>query len=184
MNTLRIGGAILLFFLASTLAEGSPLYTTTDLGPGFHIQTDGVANSNYSVVYPFDKSPNTPINVQTTPEYPTEYSQVLTLQSGNHQVGYYVEYANGAGLIRIPTFEGGTSGWWSSNSSPVSDMNTSGQVVGTSQTSVNGVTYAAFSTVNGMPEWHELKPPSPFLTSGYEALPSALSSAGTSSFDA
>jgi PEP-CTERM motif len=144
----------------------APLYSVTDLGHGYTLESNpsgqdyAVANSNGSVVYAFDKSPVTSINLRTNfPNGTEEAYQVLTMQNGTHQVGYLSEYLGQAGQILYPTVIADNS-WFiqpstSRFSSPVSDINSQGQVVGTGQLYANyvppggGQTFAAFSNPNG-----------------------------------
>jgi hypothetical protein len=75
---------------------------------------------------------------------------VLTLQNGSYKVGYIYGDILFDGKWKWPTFEGATFGWATRDfpglHSPVSDINTLGQVVGTSLLgNVTTDTFAAFS---------------------------------------
>jgi hypothetical protein len=153
-----IGATILLgLMMASRADAASILYSTTDLGTGYQLQSRasgqvyGVAGL-LGVDYAFDKSPVTSINLG--PDYfgNGEY-QMLSMQNGTYQVGYNNFHSPGVGVFLYPTFEGAYSGWFIRPGgyppSPVSDINSQGQVVGTSlYASGQTNTYAAFSDVN------------------------------------
>jgi hypothetical protein len=148
--------ATLLALAAGTFAEAAPIYTTTDLGTSYQLRADaggqvyGVANSDGSVVYAFDKSPVTEIYERTnTPQGRPYTYYVFTMQNGPHKVGYVYDYGNGPDGFH-PTFEGYTNGWFTPTSqSPVSDINSHGQVVGMSLFYQAPGSYAAFSDPNG-----------------------------------
>ena len=157
MRTQIIVATAILSLVAATRAVAAPIYTTTDLGAGYQLQA-GAGGQVYGVtgaggaVYAFDKSPVTSIDVQTV--LPDGTFHFLTLQNGTHQVGYNDGYSYPAGLILYPTFMSINSGWfltpYRNISSPVSDINGQGQVVGTSQYLLGqSSTYAAFSDPNG-----------------------------------
>ncbi len=160
----RINATMLLGLLAISRAEAAPIYTTTDLGPGYQLQADAggqaydLANADGSAVYAFDKSPVNSINVQTVHADGT--FQLLTMQDGTHQVGYNTGLSSQAGTIIFPTFSGINMGWFIqggllSTSPPVADINSLGQFVGTSQYAPGQTspgqtsTYAAFSDPTG-----------------------------------
>jgi hypothetical protein len=154
-----ISATILLGLMATPrAASASILYSTTDLGTGYQLQTNGSGqvygvNGSLGVDYAFDKSPVTSINLRT--DNLDGSIQFLTMQNGNHQAGYINNQVYSAGLILYPTLVGANSGWFIQsnvlfNGSPVSDINNQGQVVGISQYSVGQVrSYAAFSDPNG-----------------------------------
>ena len=89
---------MILGLLAATEVEAGILYSTTDLGHGYQLQSGaggqdyGVTGSN-GVTYAFDKSPVTSLNVQT--QFPNGTEQHLTMQIGSYQVGYNLGEASG-----------------------------------------------------------------------------------------
>ena len=139
----------------------APLYSVTDLGPGYSLESNaggqdyGVANSNGSVVYAFDKSPVTTIDDRINGGSHAESFTEFTMQIGRFKAGYNFDYGGFLpSPIDYPTFEPPGNGWNTAQGySPVSDINKSGQVVGTSLNLVQGSTgpsaYAAFSDVSG-----------------------------------
>jgi hypothetical protein len=159
MRSFTIKAALILALTASARAEGSTLYSTTDLGPGYQLQADaggrvhGVANSDGSVVYAFDKSPVTPISERIDGGSHAYSFTQYTMENGPFKVGYSYDYGGGLSgtqhyAINYPTFEPWSNGWFvSPGISPVSDINSRGQVVGNSLY-WNGGSYAAFSDVN------------------------------------
>ena len=147
----------------------APLYSVTDLGQGYTLETEGqqifdvskqvygVANSSGSVVYAFDKSPVTYLDGPPIWSNKDNSFQLLTMQNGSHLASYIDTASNGAD-IRYPTFSWFNGGWAVQTSfslfiSPISDLNSQGQVIGTGQLSYpwtgSGPSYAAFSAVNG-----------------------------------
>ena len=165
MKCARIVAATFMGILAATRAEAAALYSTTDLGASYTLETTtggyavnpysplyGVANSDGSVVYAFDKSPVTPINLRTDYQIHDAY-MLLTLQNGPHQVGYLSDNYSQSGVLSSPAPNGFFD--WSmptGGTSPVSDINSHGQFVGTSI--YGSATIAAFSDPNGFS--HEL----------------------------
>ena len=163
--TARIAPAIILLAMiglnsAASASAIATLYNTTDLGAGYQLQTDSsgytsaVTGADGSV-YAFGKSPVTSINLRTD-FYIHDAYQLLTMQNGSHQTGYIYDFPSGTGISWIlhPSFENIFNGWQTSvGQSPVLDINSNGQVVGTSLNLVVGSTgppvYAAFSDVNG-----------------------------------
>ena len=177
MKYARIVAATFMGIMAAARAEADVLYSTTDLGRGYTLETTtggpaytpastydgtvydltarlyGVANSDGSVVYAFDKSPVTPINVRSSINSDDSYA-LLTLQNSTHQVGYLRSNENGSVLSPA-----GASGFFDWNiltgRLPVSDINSQGQFVGTSAFGNQWyTTFAAFSDPNGFS--HEL----------------------------
>ncbi len=155
MRTRIFFTAVALSLLSAVSTQAAPIYTTTDLGAGYQLQA-GAGGQVYAVAgangagYAFDKSPVTSIDVQS---YLDDGSpQFLTLQNGTHQVGYNYGYSPVLGSFLYPTGEGFSGGWFIQPGdhppSPVSDINSQGQVVGTSRY-LEGGYYAAFSDVNG-----------------------------------
>src|ERR1700733_6501040 len=80
---------------ASTFA---PLYSVTDLGQGYTLESNasgqdyGVANSNGSIVYAFDKSPVTTIDERINGGDHSESFTVFTMENGQFRVGYGYDY--------------------------------------------------------------------------------------------
>jgi hypothetical protein len=166
MKIALIGAAMILGILAAVRAEAGILYSTTDLGSSYTLETTtgglatnpysplyGVANSDGSVIYAFDKSPVTSINLRTN-YTPNDYAyQLLNLQNGTHQVGYLSQDITQLGTILSPA-PGGFFDWFTQQNDhflPISDINSQGQFVGTSRyTTGPGATFAAFSNPNGL----------------------------------
>jgi hypothetical protein len=140
-------------FVTTYQARASVLYSTTDLGASYQLKSNaggeiyGVTNATGQVVYAFDKSPVTPIHLQTNDSVHDAYT-VLTMQNGSHQVGYTFDNLLGQ-FAYVPTFEPILNGWQTYTVSPVADLNGNGQVVGKSINFTTGLYYAAFSDVNG-----------------------------------
>ncbi len=159
----------LISLTGSSLATGaSILYNLTDLGASYHLeagangQLRSVANANGTAAYVFQKSPVISTTTRTTyPDSPSTYYDGLTLQSGSYQVGVIPINGKQFGIFLQPTFEGATFNNWQGpggSTSPIADINSSGQVVGQSTGGLTGVlngqilvntTYAAF-TADGM----------------------------------
>ena len=161
MKTARIALMTLAGLMGASRTEAAPLYFTTDLGSSYQLKTDsaghvyGVANADGSAVYAFDKSPVTSINQTTeTPSQLPDSSYVYTMrnQDGSHQVGYVTSNSGTMGTILRPTLEPAGSGWYTpADRSPVNDLNSPGQAVGTSLNPSGTGYYAAFSDVTGLP---------------------------------
>jgi hypothetical protein len=116
MKYALIGAAMILGLLAASRAEAGILYSTTDLGQGYTLESNatqqildvskplyGVANANGSVVYAFDKSSATYLD--GPPVFLSEGNsyQVLTMQSGSH-VASYIDTVSGGVDLRYPSF--------------------------------------------------------------------------------
>lgn len=149
-------------------ADAAPLFTVTDLGSGYQLQQDatgsvqGVTNADGSRTYTFDKSPVIQISERHNGgSHADSYTQ-WTMQSGSNKVGYNYDYGGGmSGTplspgINYPTLEPWSNGWFVFSGSPVSDLNSHGQVVGTSvlyssleSRTPGPQTYAAFSDLDG-----------------------------------
>jgi PEP-CTERM motif len=155
--------AIALLLAAIGLTSSAPaasittLYSATDLGAGYTLESNsggqdyGVANSDGSVVYAFDKSPVTTIDDRIDGGAHAYSYTEFTMQNGQYRAGYNFDYGGGLTFgIYYPTFEAWSNGWYlPQGSSPVSDINSHGQVVGMSQIYGTSEYYAAFSDVNG-----------------------------------
>ncbi len=154
-----------LFFSRPVAAE--PLYGVTDLGSSYQFQTDAsgqindVTAADGRTTYAFDKAPVTAISERAIfpPNLSHFYSYTMyTLSEGPYKVGYYYDY-NYSGTSTIPnlphefffpTFNHAEHGWFTTpGTSPVTDLNAHGQVVGLGQYYDKPGTYAAFSDVNG-----------------------------------
>lgn len=139
----------LLTLLCGFRAQAGVIYSTTDLGTGYQLQSDGnryvsVANGANNVQYLFDKSPN-----QLLQEYIPGGSHegdftMYTISNDSGEVGYK-QWSHGSieGTILFPTFSPWYGAWFTKSSYPVADMNIHGQVVGRSD-----VFGAAFSDIN------------------------------------
>lgn len=161
--TARIASAIALLaaigwsspISASTIAT---LYTATDLGAGYQLQTassgdtSAVTGANGSV-YAFDKSPVTPIYDYVKDDNHQDAFTIFLLQNGSHKVGYNSDMVSGTSVrISAPTGVPFLGGWHLiyPGPSPVSDLNSQGQFVGTSLIGLTGSqTFAAFSDPSG-----------------------------------
>ena len=156
MKSVIINATTLLAVLTITNVEAATLYRSIAPTPSYQLEANasgqvyGVANSNGSVVYAFDKSPVTSINVGPT-YFGDDQSQYLTLQVGTHQVGYNSGISPILGVFLYPTGQGFSGGWFTNqfpvlDNPPVLDVNSQGQYVGISQFYGKAGTYAAFPT--------------------------------------
>jgi hypothetical protein len=155
----------------------TPMFTVVDLGSGYQLQTDS-SGTAYSVTgagggpaYAFDKSPTTSINVRYTSEGVEAHGPTIngltysglhaggfvqsTLQNGSLVQGYYsdpIQSYYGL-MIHVPLGFYYAATWHDELTSPVSDMNARGEIVGTSVfgaiSSYGAPTYAAFSNPTG-----------------------------------
>jgi hypothetical protein len=159
-----------------------PMFNVVDLGSGYHLQADStgatssVTGASGGPAYAFDKSPTTSIDVQydstgITDNLPglgqwrsSEYYHGggfvrYTLQNGSLAAGYFDDPWESSYPVFRPnvplgfsfTPAGGT--WHNERMPPVADMNSHGEIVGTSvfgaATNSGGPTYAAFSAATG-----------------------------------
>jgi hypothetical protein len=135
----------LLALIASRRAEADVLYSTTDLGTSYQLQTDSnghvssVTNSNGSASYAFDKAPVDQINETVLGGSHAGDYTVYTMSNAAGKVGYiFADHGSLPFPILSPTFEPLLGGWATlpsdSSSLPpvVADMNIKGQVVGRS----------------------------------------------------
>lgn len=154
----------------------TPMFTVVDLGSGYQLQTDStgtaysVTGANGGPAYAFDKSPTTSIDVRydssgVGDQLPKlgqwSYSDVHTggyiegtLQNGSLIQGIFADQVSGVGIIpHVPLGYYLESSWHDESTSPVSDMNAHGEIVGTSvfgnAISPGTATYAAFSNPTG-----------------------------------
>ncbi len=140
-------------------AVADPLYTVTNLGDSYTLNADDTGYVSAVVAsdgsqYTFDKSPVKNIyEFNSSPYSAHGVYTVLTLQNGSYKVGYGSEQASGVGYsIYYPISGGWSHGWDTPYGSPVNDLNSHGQYVGSSTDylSVNpSATFAAFSTETG-----------------------------------
>ena len=167
--------ATLCAFLAGSKASADPLYSTTDLGAGYTLNSapDNSVNGLTAAdgtAYAFDKSPISYIHetfynsygidprIPGQSDIPTMYLGVhtsaymeYTVTDGIHKVGYLYDPVFGQPAAG-PSFLGVGTAWHGVDVRLVSDFNIHGQAVGTSDlagaaSSASG-TYAAFSAPN------------------------------------
>ena len=166
--------ALLVSMIIAAPARADRMFTVTDLGSSYTLQQDAsgavhsVTSGDGSQSYAFEKSLTTPINVrywsQDGVEIPTlgkwNYSNLFgggyvvgTLQNGSLVGGYYTESPSGYNQVSDVPFGFYFAGSWHNEmASPVSDMNSHGEIVGTSMLGLYSTdTYAAFSTPTGGP---------------------------------
>jgi PEP-CTERM motif len=156
----------------------TPMFNVVDLGSNYQLQADStgttysVTGANGGPAYAFDKSPTTSIDVRYTSTGLLDLLPALgqwsyntdihaggyiegTLQNGSLIQGIFADEVSGSGGITphvpIGFYLMGT--WHNEETSPVSDMNSHGEIVGTSviENTWDHVlgTYAAFSNPTG-----------------------------------
>jgi hypothetical protein len=146
--------------VSATTIEAST-FNVTDLGSSYALQQNAsgavssVTSGNGAQSFLFTKSPVTQID-QSFQSGDGVYTTTYTLQEGTHQAGSTEGRLSTLGAsINVPTI-GGFSGEWATapGTSPISDLNSSGEVVGKSNflvqpSGVSQTSFAAFSLPDG-----------------------------------
>ncbi len=146
----------------ATSANAASMFNVTDLGSNYTLQQDSseavhsVTSGDGSQTYAFEKSPVTQINESpdnqrdiNTQNYHTTY----LLENGTFKTGYSWGNVSGSGSLYVPANfyilgDWGTRGNAFGGPLPVSDLNSQGEIVGTSNANYRG-TFAAFSAPDG-----------------------------------
>jgi hypothetical protein len=145
--------ALSLSLSIATTANAASMFTVTDLGASYTLQQDSagtihsVTSGDGSQTYAFEKSAVNQISgfsVNPINDYITTY----LFQVGTEQLGYY----NAPGYSpNVPTNFYYLGDWWTQGTtSPVTDVNSQGQIVGQSSGGSNVNGFAAFSGANGL----------------------------------
>ncbi|WP_406698080.1 PEP-CTERM sorting domain-containing protein [Singulisphaera sp. Ch08] len=157
-------------------AQAAPTYTVTNLGGTYALMLGDSALVQVSSVqgedgsrYKYEKSTITYIYEDVPDVDHPGNSTNYRFQSGSYKTGYYFnadlrEDGVLSNPVVTPVFQPSNSAWGyilAAGSNPVNDINTHGQVVGSSQLHLLSdplnvyQTYAAFSDVTGMPHGYD-----------------------------
>ncbi len=150
--------ALMVALCIPSTADAASMFTVTDLGSSYTLQQDSsgtvssVRSGDGSQAYAFQKSPVTQISGTSTNPI-SDYVTTFLFQNNSYKTGYYYAYAGFSPNVPINFYYLGD--WWTQGTtSPVSDINSHGQIVGQSyggQSYGNIISnsFAAFSDVNG-----------------------------------
>ena len=162
--------ALMVSVSITSAANAGTMFTVTNLGSSYTLQQDAsgtvssVTSGDGSQVYAFDKSPTTSIDQLYYADGVSQFPYVheggflrYTLQNGSLKGGYYLDPFSGQMAYpyfpQVPIGFYFLSSWHNELMPPVADMNSHGEIVGTSvlgATSNYGApTYAAFSAATG-----------------------------------